>query len=87
MSGDLKARDISTGFVDRQNLTMRMQMRGSTHVINAFSKKNENLGYAVDLHFTYYNFYGMHQTLRFTPAMEAEVDDRVRSIEEIVGLT
>src|SRR5580704_4903817 len=86
MSGNPKARDISTSFVERQNLTMRMQMRRFTRLTNAFSKKIDNLGYAVALHFMYYNFCRIHQTLRVTPAMEAGIADHVWSIEEIVQL-
>src|SRR5258707_7817128 len=71
MSGDPKPRHISTSYVERQNLTMRMQMRRFTRLTNAFSKKVANLGYAVALHFMHYNFCRVHQTLRVTPAMEA----------------
>jgi IS1 family transposase len=86
MSGNPKARDISTSFVERQNLTMRMQMRRFTRLTNAFSKKVENLGYAVALHFMHYNFCRVHQTLRVTPAVEAGIADHIWGIEEIVGL-
>ena len=79
-------RHISTSFVERQNLTMRMSMRRFTRLTNAFSKKVENLEHAVALHFMHYNFARVHQTLRVTPAMEAGVADHVWSIEEIVGL-
>jgi hypothetical protein len=77
---------VSTSFVERQNLTMRMSMRRFTRLTNAFSKKVENLEYAVSLHFMHYNFARIHQTLRVTPAMEAGVSDHIWSIEEIVGL-
>jgi len=77
---------VSTSFVERQNLTMRMNMRRYTRLTNAFSKKIENLGYAVALHFMYYNFCRVHQTLRVTPAMEAGVADHVWGIEEILNL-
>jgi IS1 family transposase len=86
MAGRPKARDISTSFVERQNLTMRMQMRRFTRLTNAFSKKVENLGYAVALHFFHYNFIRIHQTLRVTPAMEAGITDHVWTIEELVNL-
>lgn len=86
MSGKPKARDISTSFVERQNLTMRMQMRRFTRLTNAFSKKVENLGHAVSLHFMYYNFCRIHQTLRVTPAMEAGISSHVWTIEEMIGL-
>jgi len=77
---------ISTSFVERQNLTMRMSMRRFTRLTNAFSKKVENHAYQVALHFMYYNFARIHQTLRCTPAMEAGVSDHVWSIEEIAAL-
>ncbi len=77
---------ISTSFVERQNLTMRMSMRRFTRLTNGFSKKVENLEAAVALHFMHYNFARIHQTLRVTPAMEAGVSDHVWSLEEIVGL-
>ncbi len=77
---------ISTSYVERQNLTMRMSMRRFTRLTNAFSKKIENLEYAVALHFIYYNFCRIHQTLRITPAMEAGVVDHVWDIEEVLAL-
>ncbi|MGD1211155.1 MAG: IS1 family transposase [Candidatus Acidiferrales bacterium] len=77
---------ISTSYVERQNLTMRMGMRRFTRLTNGFSKKVENLRHAVALHFMHYNFCRVHQTLRVTPAMEAGVSDHVWSIGEIVGL-
>jgi IS1 family transposase len=86
MTGRPKQRDISTSYVERQNLTMRMQMRRFTRLTNAFSKKVSNLGYAVSLHFMYYNFCRIHQTLRVTPAMEVGVSDHVWSVDELAGL-
>jgi IS1 family transposase len=86
MSGNPKAEHISTSFVERQNLTMRMQMRRFTRLTNAFSKKIANHGHAIALHFMHYNFCRVHQTLRVTPAMEAEIADHVWSIEELVSL-
>ncbi len=77
---------ISTSFVERQNLTVRMQVRRFTRLTNAFSKKLDNHKAAVALHYMHYNFARIHQTLRVTPAMEAGVSDHVWSIEEIVGL-
>src|SRR4030081_1255184 len=77
----------STSFVERQNLTMRMQMRRFTRLTNAFSKKINNLGYAVALHFMHYNFCRVHQTLRVTPAMEAGIANHIWSIQEIIELT
>lgn len=75
---------ISTSFVERQNLTMRMSMRRFTRLTNAFSKKLENLQAAVDLHFAHYNFVRVHKTLRVTPAMAADVENRLWSMEEFV---
>jgi IS1 family transposase len=86
ISGDPDPDHISTSFAERQNLTMRMQMRRFTRLTNAFSKKVDNLKAAVALHFMHYNFGRVHQTLRVTPAMEAGVTDHVWSIEEIVAL-
>ena len=77
---------ISTSFVERQNLTMRMGMRRFTRLTNAFSKKVENLAHAVSIHFMYYNFVRIHRTLRVTPAMESKVTDRLWDIEDIVNL-
>jgi len=79
-------RYISTSYVERQNLTMRMGMRRFTRLTNAFSKKVENHAYQVALHFMHYNFARIHKTLRVTPAMEAGVSDHVWSIEEIAAL-
>ncbi|MGH9670798.1 MAG: IS1 family transposase, partial [Terriglobales bacterium] len=76
----------STSFVERQKLTMRMSMRRFTRLTNAFSKKIENLEAAVALHFVWYNFGRIHQTLRVTPAMEAVIADHVWTVEEVVGL-
>lgn len=72
--------------MERQNLTMRMSMRRFTRLTNAFSKKVENHEAAIALHFMFYNFARVHQTLRVTPAMEAGVSDHVWSIAEIVAL-
>jgi IS1 family transposase len=86
ISGNPKPRHISTSFVERQNLTMRMNMRRFTRLTNAFSKKVENHAAAVALHYMYYNFCRIHQTLRVTPAMEARVSDHIWSLEEVAGL-
>jgi IS1 family transposase len=86
INGDPDKKKVSTSYVERQNLTMRMNMRRFTRLTNAFSKKVENLAYALALHFMYYNFCRIHQTLRVTPAMEAKVTDHVWDIQEIVGL-
>jgi IS1 family transposase len=77
---------ISTSYVERQNLTMRMQMRRFTRLTNAFSKKVENLACMLALHYTHYNFCRVHQTVKMTPAMAAGVADHVWSVEELVGL-
>jgi IS1 family transposase len=78
---------ICTSHVERQNLTMRMQMRRLTRLTNGFSKKRENLWAAICLHFAYYNFCRVHQTLRVTPAMEAVITDHVWAITEILSST
>ena len=84
--GNPEKKHVSTSFSERQNLNMRMSMRRFTRLTNAFSKKVENLEHAVSLHFMYYNFGRIHQSLRVTPAMEAGVSDHVWSLEEIAGL-
>jgi len=80
ISGNPNPKHISTSYVERQNLTMRMQMRRFTRLTNAFSKKVQNLGYAVALHFMHYNFCRVHQTLRVTPAMEAGITEKRYSL-------
>ncbi|MBI2987621.1 MAG: DDE-type integrase/transposase/recombinase [Deltaproteobacteria bacterium] len=80
------AKHISTSYVERQNLTMRMSMRRFTRLTNGFSKKVENHSCAVALHYMHYNFCRIHKSLRVTPAMEAGVTDHVWSIEELAGL-
>lgn len=87
INGNPDKKHESTSFVERQNLTMRMSMRRFTRLTNAFSKKIENLAHAVSLHFMYYNFCRIHQSLRVTPAMEARVNDNVWEIEEILELS
>lgn len=77
---------ISTSHVERQNLTMRMHMRRFTRLTNAFSKKVENHMHAVALHFMFYNFCRIHQTLRMTPAMAAGLTDRLWDIVDLVAL-
>jgi len=86
IKGHPDAGHVSTSFVERSNLTMRMHMRRFTRLTNAFSKKVEMHEHAVALHFMHYNFSKVHQTLRVTPAMEAGVSDHVWSLEEIVDL-
>lgn len=86
MIGYPEEKHVSTSYVERQNLTMRMSMRRFTRLTNAFSKKVENHAHAVALHFMHYNFARVHQTLRVTPAMAAGVTDHVWEIGEIVAL-
>ena len=85
-SGSPDPKHISTSYVERQNLTMRMSMRRFTRLTNAFSKKIENHAHAVAIHFMWYNFGRIHQTLRVTPAMAAGVTDRLWSLEDVIGL-
>jgi len=77
--------DISTSYVERQNLTIRMMCRRFTRLTNAFSKKLANLKAALALHLTYYNFCRIHRTLRVTPGMAAAVTDRVWGLEEFLA--
>lgn len=86
VSGNPDAEHISTSYVERQNLTMRMCMRRFTRLTNGFSKKVENHMHAVSIHFMYYNFARVHKTLRVTPAMEAGVADHVWTVREIVEM-
>lgn len=76
----------STSYVERQNLTMRMNMRRFTRLTNAFSKKLENLKAAVALHFAHYNFVRIHRTLKCTPAMEAGVVNELWTIGNLVEM-
>jgi IS1 family transposase len=84
--GNPDDKSISTSYVERQNLTMRMSMRRFTRLTNAFSKKIENLAHAVALHFLYYNFCRIHKSLRITPAMAAGVTERLWEIKDILNL-
>ncbi len=86
IEGRPKTRDISTSFVERQNLTMRMHMRRFTRLTNAFSKRLENHVAAVALHTMFYNFVRIHQSLKITPAMAAGITDRLWEISDIVKL-
>ena len=86
-------KDVSTSFVERQNLTMRMNIRRLTRLTNGHSKKLENHAHAIALHYMYYNFCRKHETLtkakagvHTTPAMAARVTDHVWKVSEIVGL-
>jgi IS1 family transposase len=80
---DLK--HVSTSYVERQNLTMRMSMRRFTRLTNAFSKKLDNHMHALALYFVHYNFCRIHKTLRVTPAMAAGVTDRLWSLEDVAS--
>lgn len=85
ISGQPDPKKISTSYIERQNLTMRMQMRRLTRLTNAFSKKLENLKAAVALHFAHYNFVRVHQSLRVTPAMKADLTDHIWSIKDLLN--
>lgn len=76
---------VSTSYIERQNLTMRMQMRRFTRLSNGFSKKVENHAYSAALHFMHYNYVRVHETLRCTPAMEAKITDHLWTIEEMIS--
>ena len=84
--GDPDPEHVSTSYVERQNLTLRMSNRRFTRLTNAFSKKVDNHGHMVALHYMHYNFCRIHKTLRVTPAMEAGLSDHVWSIEELCAL-
>ena len=86
VSGNPDDAHISTSYVERQNLTMRMSMRRMTRLTNAFSKKLENHRHSVAIHFMYYNFVRIHGSLRVAPAMAAGVTDQLWSIEDMIGL-
>ena len=86
VTGNPDAAHISTSYVERQNLTMRMSMRRFTRLTNAFSKKVENHYHMLALYFTWYNWARIHKTLRVTPAMEAGLTDTVRDMDWIVEL-
>ncbi len=86
VSGDPDPKHVSTSYVERQNLTMRMHMRRFTRLTNAFSKKAANHRHSVALHYMFYNFCRVHQTLKVTPAMEAGLTDHVWGLEELCAL-
>lgn len=83
--GQPRRKHISTSHIERQNLTIRMQMRRFTRLTNAFSKSLEHHKAAIALHFFHYNFMRIHQTLRVTPAMEARVTNRLWSWNDLLG--
>ena len=78
-------RHISTSYVERQNLTIRMAIRRFTRLTNAFSRKLDNHKAACALHFAYYNFCRIHKSLRVTPAMEAGITDHIWTIRELLS--
>jgi hypothetical protein len=84
--GDPGPDHVSTSYLERQNLSMRMRMRRFTRLTNAFSKKVENHAHALAIYFMHYNFVRIHQTLRCTPAMEAGVSDRLWSLDDMAAL-
>jgi IS1 family transposase len=84
--GQPDSRHISTSYAERANLTMRMSMRRFTRLTNAFSKKVENHRAAIALHFMWYNFGRVHQTLGETPAMAAGVETRRWTTEDVARL-
>lgn len=86
MAGNPDQSVVSTSFVERQNLTMRMSMRRFTRLTNAFSKKVENHGHAIALHFMHYNFCRIHKSLKVTPAMAADVSQTLWSLEDVVKM-
>jgi hypothetical protein len=87
VTGNPDAKHVSTSYVERQNLNMRMGMRRFTRLTNAFSKKLENHAHMVALFHVYHNFARIHQSLRVAPAMEAGLSSHVWSIQEIVQLS
>jgi IS1 family transposase len=87
IKGNPDESQISTSYVERQNLTMRMNMRRFTRLTNAFSKKIDNLKYAVALHYMYYNFARIHKSLGTTPAMASGIADHIWILAEIIALT
>jgi len=86
IKGNPDADHISTSYIERQNLTMRMSMRRFTRLSNAFSKKLDNLRQSVSLHYMHYNFARIHKTLRCSPAQEAGITSKLWEIEDIVAL-
>ena len=86
VQGEPDEAHVSTSYIERQNLTMRMRMRRLTRLTNAFSKKLENLEHSVALHFFVYNFITRHMTLRMPPALKAHVTDHLWTFEKLVDL-
>lgn len=86
IEGSPDPKHISTSYIERQNLTMRMQMRRFTRLTNAFSKKIENHCHSLALYFVWYNWVRIHKTLRTTPAMAAGITDKLMEMKGIVAL-
>jgi IS1 family transposase len=86
VEGDPDREHVSTSYVERQNLTMRMSMRRFTRLTNAFSKKVDNHMHALSLYFAFYNFTRIHKTLKVSPAMAAGITDHLWSMEEIAEM-
>jgi hypothetical protein len=86
VSGDPDPKHVSTSFVERQNLSMRIGMRRFTRLTNGFSKKIDNHRHMVALYFLYYNFCRVHSSLRVTPAMEAGLCNHVWGLDELCAL-
>jgi len=84
VTGNPKIERISTSHIERQNLTLRMQLRRFTRLTNAFSKKLENMKAALALHFAWYNFCRVHSTIRVTPAMAAGIADSIWSLSDLL---
>ncbi len=86
ITGAPDPKHVSTSYVERQNLSMRMGMRRFTRLTNGFSKKVQNHEAAISLYFLHYNFVRIHQTLRVTPAMQAGIADHAWTVEELIDL-
>ena len=86
ITGKPDEKHVSTSHIERQNLTMRMSMRRFTRLTNGFSKKVENHEHSLAIHYMYYNFARIHQSIRVTPAMEAGISDHVWTLAEIIAL-
>ncbi len=86
ITGNPDVNEVSTSFVERSNLTMRMNVRRFTRLTNGFSKKLENHMHAISIYFMHYNFCRVHKSLRVTPAMEAGLTDHVWELEEIINM-
>ena len=86
VTGHPDPKHVSTSFIERQNLTLRMSSRRFTRLTNAFSKKIDNHCYAIALHYVYYNFCRIHKSLRVTPAMESGLTKKLWDVQDIVKL-